>query len=174
MRKFAIYLLIILGVITRFLPHPANFTAIGAVALFAGLYLPKRHAVILPLIIMLVSDIFLGFYSWPIMFSVYIGFVMMGYIGIKTQGNKTITTVALGTILGSFIFFLLTNAAVWMFTPLYPHNLTGLFTSYYMAIPFWRNMLLGDIFYVALLVGGYEMVMYLKNRREAQAIKLVQ
>ena len=57
-------LLIILGFATRLLPHPANFAPITAIALFAGIYLPKRWAIILPLIAMFISDIFIGFYTW--------------------------------------------------------------------------------------------------------------
>lgn len=174
MRKnLSLYLLIILGITTRFLPHLANFTAIGAVAMFGGLYLNKKQALWLPLAMMFVSDIFIGFYSWPIMLSVYTGFTLMGYIGLKVRQNKKISTVLFGTILGSFIFFLTTNAAVWMFSPLYTKNLSGLMNCFYLALPFWRNMLVGDLFYVIMLVGGYEMIVNLKNRKELQAIKLV-
>lgn len=174
MRKnLPIYLLIILGIITRFLPHPANFTAIGAVAMFGGLYLTKKQAIWLPLAAMLISDIFIGFYSWPIMFSVYISFALMGYIGLKTRQNKKISTVLFGTVLGGFIFFLITNAAVWLFSALYAKNLSGLINCFYLALPFWRNMLLGDLFYVTMLAGGYEIVMHLKNRRELNTVKII-
>ena len=71
-------LLIALGFIARLLPHPANFAPIGAIALFSGLYLPKRWAIILPLAIMLISDIFVGFYAWQIMLAVYLSFVLAG------------------------------------------------------------------------------------------------
>lgn len=63
-----------------------------------------------------------------------------------------------GTTLGAIIFFLLTNAAVWAFGTMYPHTLSGLMESYTMAIPFFRNSLLGDIFFIGILVGGYEVI----------------
>ena len=75
------YLLLILAVATRFVPHPANFTAVGAIALFGGLYLSKKQALWLPLSVMFVSDIFIGFYNIYIMASVYVGFMLMTLIG---------------------------------------------------------------------------------------------
>ncbi len=156
----AILLLLTLGIATRFLPHPANFTAIGAIVLFGGLYLPKKWAILAPITLMLVSDIFIGFYSWQIMLSVYAGFVVMGLIGLQVRKNKKFSTVLGGTILGSILFFLLTNFAVWVFGTMYTHNLAGLMQSYYMAIPFFKNSLLSDLFYTTILVGSYEYILH--------------
>ena len=157
-------LLIILGILTRFLPHSANFTAIGAIALFGGLYLPRRYAVIIPLTAMFISDIFIGFYSWQIMFSVYTSFVLLGLIGLLVRKNKKFHTVLGGTLLGSILFFLITNAAVWAFGTMYSPDFSGLMQSYIMAIPFFRNSLAGDLFYVGVLVGGFELAMSFLSR----------
>ncbi|MDP2709568.1 MAG: hypothetical protein Q8O93_06055 [bacterium] len=148
--------LIALGIASRFLPHPANFAPIGAIAIFAGLYLPKKWAIVLPLAAMFFSDLFIGFYAWPIMASVYASLIVMGLIGLAIRKNKKLSTVLGGTILGSVIFYLLTNGAVWAFGTLYPPTAAGLLQSYYMAIPFFRNSLLGDLFYTGVLVGAYE------------------
>ena len=160
----AILLLLTLGIVTRFLPHPANFTAIGAIALFGGLYLPKKWAILAPLTVMLISDIFIGFYSWQIMGSVYAGFVVMGLIGLKVRKNKKFSTVLGGTILGSIIFFLLTNFAVWVFGTMYTHNLAGLMQSYYMAIPFFKNSLMANLLYTGILVGSYEFILHKQKK----------
>jgi len=90
------------------------------------------------------------------MLSVYSGFIIMGLIGLAVRRNKKLSTVLGGTILGSVIFYLLTNGAVWAFGSLYPHTAAGLLQSYYLAIPFFRNSLLGDLFYTGVLVGAYE------------------
>lgn len=158
MKKYLpIILLITLGLSTRLLPHLPNFTAIGAVAIFAGRYLPRRYALILPLLTMFISDIFIGFYSAPIMLSVYGSFALMAYLGQKTQ-NQNWQTVANNTVIGSLLFYLITNWAVWAFGAMYPHTWTGLSISYYLALPFWRNSLAADMIYTATLVGGYEML----------------
>ncbi|OGH84454.1 MAG: hypothetical protein A2261_00245 [Candidatus Magasanikbacteria bacterium RIFOXYA2_FULL_44_8] len=159
-----IYLLLILAVASRFLPHPANFTAIGAIAMFGGLYLPRRYAVVGPLVAMFVSDIFLGFYHPVTMASVYLGFIIMTGIGLAVRQDKKITTVLGGTILGSVIFFLITNLSVWIFGGMYAQNLSGLVQCYYMAIPFFKNTLAGDLTYVTILVGGYELATHTANQ----------
>lgn len=160
-----IFILILLGIICRFLPHLANFAPIGAIALFGGLYLPKRWAIILPINAMFVSDLFIGLYSWPIMLSVYSGFVLMGAIGILVRRNKKITTVIGGTLIGSLFFFLITNLAVWQFGSMYEHGWVGLMHCYYLALPFFRNSLLGDLFYVGALAGSYELALYFAREK---------
>lgn len=152
--------LIAIGLIVRIVPHAPNFVPIGAIALFAGLYLPKKWAIGLPLIIMLFSDLIIGVYSWPIMAAVYLSFAATGVIGLLVRKNKNVATVLGGTIIGSIIFYLITNAAVWQFDVMYPHTLSGLMTSYTMALPFFRNSLTSDLMYAAALVGGFELVRF--------------
>lgn len=160
-------LLIILGLATRFVPHLPNFTAIGAVAFFAGRYLPAKYSLTIPLAIMLASDLFIGFYGLPIMFSVYLSFALMVIIGYTTQ-QKGWKKIATGTIIGSTIFFLVTNWAVWAFGTMYNANLNGLITSYFAALPFFRNQLLADIFYTTVLVGGYEFIQLFTTQTQLQ------
>ena len=160
------FILITLGIAARFLPHPANFAPIGAIAIFAGIYLPKKWAIALPLAAMFFSDLFIGFYTWPIMLSVYASFIVMGLIGLAIRKNKKLSTVLGGTILGSVIFYLITNFAVWAFGALYPHTAAGLMQSYYLAIPFFRNSLLGDLFYTGVLVGAYEAIILWQARQQ--------
>ena len=168
-----ITILISLGIMTRLLPHPPNFSPIAAIAIFGALYLPKRLCLIIPITAMLVSDIFIGFYNPFIMLAVYSGFILSAIIGLLIRKNKKFHTVLGGTILGSFIFFLLTNAAVWIFGTLYPHNLAGLIESYELAILFFRNSLLGDLFYVGILIGGFETVKYLMMNDKKIKQKLI-
>lgn len=157
-------LLVVLGLATRFVPHLPNFTAIGAVAFFAGRYLPKKYSLIIPLAAMLISDLFIGFYSLPIMLAVYLSFTVMTIIGFTTQ-EKGWKKIATGTIVGSTIFFLTTNWAVWAFGTMYTSDVSGLMASYAAAIPFFRNQLLADIFYTTVLVGGYEIIQQLTTNK---------
>lgn len=163
--------LIILGIAARFLPHPANFAPIGAIAIFSGLYLPRRWAVVLPLAAMFFSDLFIGFYSWQIMLSVYLSLVIMALIGLVVRRKKNVATVLGGTILGSVAFYLITNFSVWAFGSMYAHNLSGLAQSYIMAIPFFRNSLLGDLFYTGVLAGAYEASLAFIYRQKTAAAK---
>jgi hypothetical protein len=166
-----IYLLIILGIITRFIPHPGNFTAIGAIGLFGGLYLSKKQSLIIPLAAMLISDIFIGFYNIYIMASVYTGFTLAVLIGQYLKNKIRPVNIILGATAGSVVFFLLTNTAVWAFGTMYTHNLSGLLESYYLALPFWRNQIIGDLFYTGVLIGGYEMIKKLVPAISVQTTK---
>lgn len=150
--------LVLLGFVARLLPHPPNFAPIGGVAIFSGLYLPKRLAILLPLVAMLASDFLIGFYSLPILLSVYGSFALTVAIGLFIRRHKSLPTVIGGALAGSVAFFLITNAAVWLFGTMYPHNISGLFQSYVMALPFFKNSLLGDFFYTGVLVGSMEWV----------------
>ena len=166
MKKYIpVILLIILGISCRFLPHPANFAPIGAIAIFGALYLPKKWAYTLPLAAMLISDLFIGFYSPFIMITVYAAFLLTVLIGFKIKESKKFGNILAGTLTGSIIFFLTTNAAVWAFGTMYTKNLSGLISSYYMALPFFRNSTLGDLFYVGILVGGMELIILLQTKK---------
>ncbi|MFY9484086.1 MAG: DUF6580 family putative transport protein [Patescibacteria group bacterium] len=154
------YLLIFLGLAARLLPHSANFTPVGAIGLFGGAQLPKRLALALPLIAVFISDLIIGFYTWQVMLSVYLGFLVYGLAGLWIRQDYSIKRMVAGTLGASVFFFLLTNAAVWAFTPLYPHTLTGLSESYLAALPFFRNSLLGDFFYTGAFFGVYELTRF--------------
>ncbi len=161
-------LLVTLGSVARLLPHMVNVAPITAIGLFAGIYLPRRYAIIAPLLAMLVSDFAIGFYDPRIMLSVYVSFAIAGAIGILVGRKKTWTTVAIGTLGASFVFFLITNAAVWYFGTMYSHDIVGLWRSYTMALPFFRNSLIGDISYTFLLVGGMEFITnYLRQQKQS-------
>lgn len=149
---------IIICVIARILPHPANFTPIAAIALFGGVYLTKKQAFIVPILAMILSDLIIGFDSFPMRISVY-GSILIGvFLGLWIKKNKSIGHVVGASLLSSVIFFLITNFAVWAFGAMYSKNLMGLFDAYFYAIPFFRNTLLGDLFYSGIFFGGYELI----------------
>ncbi|HLG93607.1 MAG TPA: DUF6580 family putative transport protein, partial [candidate division Zixibacteria bacterium] len=57
-----IYVLTLLAVLIRLLPHAPNFAPLGALALLAGMTGNKRN-IGLPLAAVLTTDLVLGFYS---------------------------------------------------------------------------------------------------------------
>ena len=151
------FLFVVMGVALRFLPHAPNFTPIAGIALFAGVYFSRKIALILPIAVMLVSDIFIGFYNPMVMISVYASFLLCVFLGFWLKKNKTRYTVLASSFLCAILFFLITNFAVWAFTPWYGKTLSGLLHCYVMAIPFFRNTLIGNLFYVGLFFGAYEL-----------------
>lgn len=166
-------ILVSLGVFCRLLPHLWNFAPIAAIALFAGVYLGRRYAVVLPVLAMLVGDLFIGFYDWKLMLMVYISFVLIGLLGTLIKKYKSPETVVAGSIVASVIFFLATNWAVWQFSPWYAKSLAGLLQCYTLALPFFRNTMFGDLFYTSVLFGAYEAVVILtkQERMKIQVVK---
>jgi hypothetical protein len=58
----------------------------------------------------------------------------------------------------SVLFFVLTNFGMWASTSFYPHTPDGLVACYVAAIPYFRNMVLGDLLYTAILFGGFTLL----------------
>ena len=158
--------LIALGVACRLLPHVWNFTPIAAIALFAGVYLGRNYAIILPVAAMLIGDLFIGFYGWQMMAVVYASYALIGLSGVLIKKHKNMATVAAGGIFASVIFFLATNWAVWQFSSWYAKDLGGLMQCLTMALPFFRNTLLGNLFYISALFGAYEVAMFWARERQ--------
>lgn len=138
----------------RLIPHPPNFTPIGALALFAGAqFHDKRWAFIVPLAAMFLSDLVIGFHTgMPV---IYFAFAMIVCMGFFLKERKTALRVTSASFAGAIFFFVVSNFAVWASGKLYPLTLQGLVTCYIAAIPFFQNWLAGTLFYSAVLFGGF-------------------
>lgn len=159
-------LIILLAAISRLIKHPFNFTPIIAMSLFAGCYMNKKYLVLLPILAMVVSDYFIGFYDWQVMASVYLAIALVFAIGWILKKHKKWQNVALSAIISSLLFFVITNLAVWAFFDWYPHTWQGFVNCFTLAIPFFRNSLIGDVFYVGIFFGLYELILVLANKKE--------
>ena len=154
------FLLILFAALSRLVPHPYNFTPVGALGLFAGAYLPMRRYWVLPVIALLISDLFIGFYHPVAMISVYLAFILCGVIGrFVLMQKRSVMRLAVTSLSASCLFFVLSNFGDWLSgINHYPMTLNGLIECYVMAIPFFGNTVLGDLFYVTMLFGIYETV----------------
>jgi hypothetical protein len=145
---------IIIAAALRLLPHPPNFTPIGAMALFSGAYIGRRGlAFAAPLGALLLSDLVLGLYHG--MATVYFSVALIVMIGMVALKRTSAVRVGSAAILSSVLFFVITNFGMWMFSGFYPRTLAGLEACYVAAIPFFQNTVVGDLFYAALLFGGF-------------------
>jgi hypothetical protein len=164
--KYTVAFVLIFGAaMSRLVPHIPNFTPIAAIALFGGFYFDKKFAFIAPLAAMLVSDYFVGFSSdW--MF-VYGSLLAIGAMAVMMQSRKSVAVVAGTTLAGSVLFFIVTNFGVWAMHAWYPKTAAGLVECFTLAVPFFRNSLAGDAFYVAAMFGVYEAVSMLAAKMEA-------
>jgi len=149
----AAIMLIIIGVLTRLIPHSANFSPLVGIALFSGVYLNKKHAYLIPLAIYVLSDIIIGLHS-TILFT-WGSILLIYYLGSKLRNHKTVGNIGLYTIVSSILFFVVTNFGVWLLG-WYGYSLEGFIRCFMLAIPFFRTSLLANFIYVGLLFGTYE------------------
>jgi hypothetical protein len=155
MRFVTIAGMIMAAIFSRFIPHPPNFTAVGAVALFGAAYFDKKiYAFVVPVIAMIISDGIIGFH--PGVFAVYFSFIVIGAIGLTLRERRNIGRVVVASLSASVSFFIITNFAQWVSDPFYTKNTAGLIECYIMAIPFFHYTVLGDLFFVGVMFGAYE------------------
>ncbi len=157
-------LFLIFSFAARFIEHAPNLVPIGALALWSGVYLNKKIGLFVPLLVMFLSDLVIGFYDLRVMLSVYFGFAVMVLLGWLVRKEKTASNVIFASFGGAVLFYLLTNFAVWASSSWYPQNLYGLLSSYTMALPFFRSSLMGDLFYGAVFFGAYEGFLLAKRK----------
>ena len=150
--------LIFFAILSRFLPHPPNFTPIAAIALLSSKGFNNRWVVFLiPIVSLFISDLFIGLHA-TIPF-VYISFILIALLGLYV---KKINIVSV--LLSSTIFFLVSNFGVWLLY--YPISTEGLVQCYTLALPFFLNTALGDLVYGALLIYPF----YALQRRNKFAV----
>jgi len=156
-RLVALLSAVLVAAALRLVPHPPNFTPIGAMALFGGAYLGRRAlAFAAPLGALLLSDLVLGFYHG--MATVYFSVALIVMIGMVALSRVSPIRVGLAALASSVLFFVVTNFGMWVFSGFYPRSLAGLEACYVAAIPFFQNTVAGDLFYATLLFGGFRLL----------------
>ena len=154
--------LIIIGVSLRVLPHPDNFAPITAIAIFGGALLPRRHALWVPALAMIVSDAIIGFHDLVLVtWGCYVLIALASNVWLTKLSLLRGATLTLGA---SLFFFVVTNFAVWGTSGMYAHTWNGLVQCYTLALPFFRNTFLSDVIYTAALFGLYVLATRLSYR----------
>ena len=138
-----------MAVLVRLLPHPPNVTPITALALFGCNFRNKYLGVSLPLLAMILSDIYLGFYG--ITLWVYCSFLLISLLGRYWRKIKVSNV-----LVSSLIFFTITNFGVWLGG--YPKTLEGVLMCYTLALPFLINSILGDLFFSYLMKFSFQSI----------------
>jgi hypothetical protein len=165
-RPLALAGLILLAALTRLLPHPPNFAPITAMAVFGAIRFGSgRAAVVVPLLALLLSDLvreLLYRYGlaeqWGLYQGMWIVYGTTALIALMCRlahDTRSPIRIAAATLAGSCVFFVVTNFAVWAGGSLYPVTAEGLTACYGAALPFFRNSLLGDFTYSAVLFGAW-------------------
>ena len=147
MKYVLILFLIFVGVMSRIYPYAPNFTPMLSIALLSGLYSKNRFFVLLPILIMLMSDIMIGNHAIvPWIYSSFILIFALGYLIKKSSYSY----IFIFSILSSVIFFVISNLGVW-FTGGYSYSFNGLIACYTAAIPFFKNTLISTVLYSTVI-----------------------
>jgi hypothetical protein len=143
-----------------------NFAPLAAIALCAAAYFPAKYKFSVPMITLLLSDVVLnihyGFsFLSPFVLSHYIGFALVGCLGLLLQKRASWKTLLHGSIAASLIFYGITNSVSWLYDPGYVKNCAGWVQALTVGLPaygatptwmFFRNSLVSDLFFTALFV----------------------
>ena len=144
----------------------SNFAPLAAIALCCAVYFPPKFKFTVPLIALLISDAILNLHYGaalfsPLVFGRYLALVVVGCIGFALQNRASLKTVLPATIVGSTIFYLITNAFAWLSDPGYAKNFAGLIQALTVGLPqysatpswmFFRNSLVSDLIFALAFV----------------------
>jgi hypothetical protein len=143
-----------------------NFAPLAAIALCAAAYFPAKYKFTVPMIALLISDVVLNIHYGfsllsPFVLSHYLGFALVGCLGLLLQNRRSLKTLLPASIAGSVIFYIVTNLVSWLFDPGYAKNFAGLIQALTIGLPqysatpswmFFRNSLISDLLFTLLFV----------------------
>lgn len=144
----------------------SNFVPLAAIALCSAAYFPKKYKFAVPLVTLFISDAVLNFrYGAPLLdpqiLCRYLALALVGWIGLLLQYRASVRTLLPASIVGSTIFYVITNAFSWLSDPGYAKNLAGLIQALTVGLPqysatpswmFFRNSLISDLLFTLLFV----------------------
>lgn len=146
----------------------ANFSSIGAVALFGGAYFKDNlKAFAFPLLSLFLSDLILSAtifskYSSGFLYEgwywTYIAFALMVLVGRIMLKNVSIVNLLASTLVIVLIHWIVSDIGVWYHNPAYTQDIAGFWTCLVKAIPFEIRFLEGTVIYGALLFGAFEIL----------------
>ena len=161
------FVLIVLGAFSRVIEHAPNFTPVITIAIMSGLFIKNKYVMIIPLGIMLLSDLFIDSYQIALAFWVYLPIIFVCYLAYLSKSNRS--NIVKFSVFGPIIFFIVSNFGVW-FSGGYPKTFEGLITCYTVAIPFFKNTLSSTIIFNAMVVAIYVSIKTLLKQSKIKKI----
>ena len=136
---------------SRFIPHPPNFTSLLALSFYVPALLGVRYLPAL-LIGFVITDLVIGFhgvtlFTW--------GSVILIGLGSKFY-TKNISNRIFGSLLGTCLFFTITNFGVWSLGS-YGYTFSGFIICYTLAIPFFAYSLISTLFFSTIIEAFYKL-----------------
>jgi hypothetical protein len=157
-------LLIALGILSRLIPHPPNFTPVAALAMFGSFYFGSwKLGTAVPVVSLVLSDIVLGMYEPSLMAAVYASSLVPLVFGRMLRQRLKPGRVLLCALCSSIAFYMTTNFAVWLFGSWYASDWNGLTTCFVAGIPFFRYTLTSDLLFSSAIFGTYAFLVHFRT-----------
>ena len=103
-------------------------------------------------------QIFTGHGYHSLMPVIYATYALIAILGMSIRDRRnSIFVVGASSLASSSIFFIVTNFAVWLRSPLYAKTSAGLIACYVAAIPYAANTFVSDALFTAILFGIFAM-----------------
>jgi hypothetical protein len=142
-----------LASILHLVPHPFGISTIGALAIYGGAKTSWKIAWLVPLVPVLIGNLLFGFYDLTVLAFVYAGFALSALTArFILHNGQSGPRYGLAIATGAFLFFLISNYAVWL-VGMYPPTIAGLVTCYINGLPYLGIAMLADGLYSLLLLG---------------------
>ena len=164
--------IIIVGILTRVIPHVPNFVPVEGLTLFGAAYLKRKEfAYIMPVLLIYLSDLVINNTTARIYFTEHDGFIwfsnymiysFISLILIVLAGRIILkkilaANVVVSALAASIIFFLISNFGIWVHsTTFYSKDLSGLMTAYIAGLPFLKTSMISTLLFTCILFGAYE------------------
>ena len=141
---------------SRFIPHPPNFTSLLALSFYIPSLLGIRYLPAL-LLSFAITDFFIGFHGLALF--TWGSVIIIGLLS-KYFVQSIISRIS-GALIGSLVFFLITNFGVWSLGS-YGYAAEGLLMCYVMAIPFFTYNLISTFIFSGVIESIYKLK-FLRN-----------
>lgn len=146
-----------------------NFAPLSAIALCGAAFLPRRLAFSLPLVALFVSDLMLNVHYAKThgdvtlvsteMLARYGALALIAWMGWSLRKSPRLPMMLGAGVVGSALFYIITNSASWITEPRYVKNFAGWMQALTTGLPeypstlwFYRHTLVSDLLFTALFV----------------------
>jgi len=163
-------IIIFISIIRIAAPHSdnfkeiANFSAVGAIALFGGAYFNSNSKAFgFPLLVLLLSDIFIaqtsGFgFFYPGWYWTYIAFILMVMVSKLIIRKVNVQNVVIAAAAAIIVHWIVSDIGAMYVPGLYEPTLAGFITCLIAAIPFELKFVYGTVIYGVVMFGIFELL----------------
>jgi hypothetical protein len=160
-----------------------NFAPLAALALCGPAIFPRRVALLLPLSILLISDVALNVHFGAAfvpgeLLPRYAALGLIAALGLWLRESRKAGAFLCASVAGSSAFYLITNTASWLVSPVYAKTVAGWIQALTVGTPgypptwlFFRNSLVSDVFFTAAFLVSLRLASHVKTTVKSGSLR---